>query len=129
MDKSHGFEHFLFYAEMLDYRINRLICIDSTNGNNKQEFQMVLDATFVLFRSMLLESPHQTNNYTFQNYFKKSGYPEYAIKLDDYLNRPFFPWHKDVQRNNYSIRNTIKFLTDKFICHVDKGYYKGYRIM
>lgn len=114
-------EHFFFNIKMLEYRINRLLIIDASDIKNKQEFQMVLDATLVLFRGLFLESPHLTKNLTFQNFFRCYGGSQYADKLDAFLDAPFAQWMTDSYGDKVgSIRSVLKFLTDKFVCHMDK---------
>ncbi len=100
-----------FNTEMLNYRVERLLAIDTTDKINKQEYQMVFDATFVLFRSMFLEK--REVNYTFQNYFRGTKRQEIADKIDNVLDAKF-------NYSSASIRDVLKFISDKFICHQDK---------
>lgn len=104
-------QQFSFNIDLLNYRMSRLWEIDTTIKENQQEYLMVFDATLALFRAMFLEK--RNDNYTFQNYFRKTGREEVAIKIDTFLDTPFASYM------NVSIRTVLKFIADKFVCHVD----------
>lgn len=105
-------EQFAWNIEMLNYRLNRIWMIDTSIKENQQEYLMAFDATIILFRCLFLEN--RQDNYTFQNYYRLTGREEIAKAIDDYLDTPFQPF-ADV-----SIRKTLKFIADKFVCHTDK---------
>lgn len=106
-------EQFSFNLEMLNYRINKAIEIDTMVKENHYEFLMTFDSAMVLFRAMFLESENLKGNYTFQNFCRMIGKPDVAQKIDDYLRTKFVDWREK------SIRDVLKFLADKFVCHVD----------
>lgn len=72
---------------------------------------MRFDSFLVLFRALFLEKG--TEQYSVQNYFREKGEDNIAQEIDDYLDRDMFLWA------DKSIRNTLKFLADKFVCHID----------
>lgn len=103
-------DQFFFNQEQLVYRINRAWNIDRTVKENQSEYLMAFDSALCLFRAMFLEK--LPNNYTYQNYFQKTGKPEIAENINNYLDGPFDCTGK-------SIRQVLKFIADKFVCHVD----------
>jgi len=102
---------FIFNIEQLNYRLDRLSQINSSDAINNKEYLMVFDATMVLFRSMFLEKGDK--NYTFQNYYRLTGRPEVANAIDEYLDSRFENW------SEISIRTLLKRIVDKFVCHID----------
>lgn len=102
---------FEYNIDMLDYRLKKLMSIDTFNKDNMQEFQLTFDAAMVLFRSIFLEN--RKDNYTMQNYFRLTGREDTAEQLDALFNRPF------VSYMDKSIRDVFKFIIDKFVCHQD----------
>lgn len=106
-------EQFEFNIEMLNYRLYRLSNINMMDEKNKMEYQMVFDSVMCLFRALLLENPKLKKNYTVQNYLRLCHMDDKADALDAYFDQPF-EWAK------MSIRDTIKFIADKFVCHVDE---------
>ena len=108
--KTPFLEQFDFNVKQLDFRLNRAIAIDTTKAENHSEFLMVFDSALVLFRSLFLEKGKK--NYTFQNYYIEIGKPEIASKIDAYLD-------SDFEATGISIRTALKFIADKFVCHVD----------
>ena len=103
-------EQFFFNNKQQEYRINRAWNIDKTKKENQFEYLMAFDSALCLFRAMFLE--RSSKNYTYQNYFIKIEKQEVATAIDDYLNSPF-------DCTGTSIRNVLKFIADKFVCHVD----------
>ena len=102
---------FAFNMQMYAYRLKRVLAIDTTLKDNQMEYLMTFDAFIVLFRGLFLES--FKNCYTVQNYYTALGRGDIAGKIDDFLDTPY---------NEYSsetIRNVLKFLADKFVCHLD----------
>lgn len=106
-------EQFDFSLQMLNFRINKVLEIDTSDKRNNFEYLMAFDAAMTLFRAMFLESKNLKGNYTFQNLFRISGKPDIAVKIDECLDRPFENFR------DTSVRNVLKFITDKFVCHVD----------
>lgn len=107
---SFNFGQFQFNVEQLNYRINKAWHIDTTRKENHSEYLMVFDSALCLFRAMFLEK--ENKNYTYQNYFRSMGRQDIADKIDNYLDN-------NAYSNGVSIRNALKFLSDKFVCHVD----------
>jgi len=101
----------VFNMEQLNYRFARLSEFDTTKKENHNEYLMVFDSFIVLFRAMFLEKG--TRQYSIQNFYRESGQEEVANEIDNYLDSKMFSW-KDV-----SIRDVLKFIADKFVCHVD----------
>ncbi len=111
MKQDFNYQQFDFNISMFLYRIERLLDIDIRDEKNKQEYQMIFDATMVLFRSLLLDSSKKVCS--IQNFYRKINLEDYADRIDQLLDSPFVNWRTD------SIRKTIKFISDKFICHQD----------
>ena len=100
-----------FNIEQLQYRYVRLSDIDITKKDNQKEFFMLFDSFLALFRSLFLERGYK--QYSIQNYYREKGRDEIAQKIDDYLDTKMLSW------KDKSIREVLKFIADKFICHVD----------
>lgn len=109
------YEQFSFYVEMFLYRAKRMLSIDTTVAINQQEYLMVFDATMVIFRSLFLEN--EKKNYTYRHFLTAIGKKEIISQIDTFLNSPF------ENENSKSIRDVLKFIIDKFICHLDKISY------
>ena len=104
-------EQFAFNMQMYDYRLKRVLSIDTMIQENQMEYLMAFDAFIALFRGLFLERDKKC--YTVQHYFTALGRDDIAQKVDAFLDSPF---------NEYSsetIRKALKFLADKFVCHLD----------
>lgn len=101
---------FRFNLDQLEYRLKRALSIDTFDKQNQSEYLMCFDSALALFRAVFLEKLDK--NYTYQSYLKAIGRDDLADKLDGYLDSEF-----DV--TGQSIRKVLKFLADKFVCHVD----------
>ena len=104
-------EQFAFNMQMYEYRLKRVLSIDTTIKDNQMEYLMAFDAFISLFRGLFLE--RIKNCYTVQNYFTALGRDDIAKKIDAYLDSPFNEY------SNETIRRALKFLADKFVCHLD----------
>lgn len=100
-----------FNIEQLDYRFARLSAIDLTKRENQKEYLMLFDSFLALFRALFLENGNK--QYSIQNYYRAKGQAEIANEIDDYLDGKMFSW------TDKSIREVLKFLADKFVCHID----------
>ena len=104
-------DQFAFNIQMYQYRLKRVLSIDTTKEENQMEYLMAFDAFLALFRGLFLEN--FPNCYTVQNYFTALGRKDIEDKIDAFLDGPF---------NDYSsetICRALKFLADKFVCHLD----------
>ena len=104
-------EQIAFNIEQLNYRFKRLSQIDTTNKENQNEYLMIFDSFLALFRALFLEKG--AKQYTVQNYYRAKGDDEIAIKIDYFLDTKIFSW------SDKSIREVLKFIADKFVCHID----------
>ena len=104
-------EQLAFNIEQMNYRFARLSEIDTTKKENQKEYLMLFDSFLALFRALLLEKG--TKQYTIQNYYREKGQPDIAIEIDAYLDSKVFSW------SDKTIREVLKFLADKFVCHID----------
>ena len=104
-------EQFAFNMQMYEYRRKRVLFIDTTKKENQMEYLMTFDAFIVLFRSLFLEKSEGC--YTAQNYFSALGRDDIACRINAFLDRPFN------QYSDLTIRKVLKFLADKFVCHLD----------
>lgn len=120
-----------FNLEMFEYRVNKVLEIDTMDPNNQMEYMMAFDSMLSLFRSLFLENGKNKNCYTCQNYLKGIGRSETADEMDCFLDEPFndYEFLKDKQGNPVlddqgnkkplTIRYVLKFIADKFVCHQD----------
>ncbi|MBO7529583.1 MAG: hypothetical protein J6T37_06885 [Bacteroidales bacterium] len=104
-------EQIVFNIEQLNYRFARLSEIDTTKKENQKEYLMLFDSFLALFRALFLEKG--TKQYTIQNYYRGKGQPEVSKEIDDYLDDKIFSW------SDKTIREVLKFIADKFVCHID----------
>lgn len=104
-------EQIIFNLEQLNYRFSRLSEIDTTKESNKKEYLMIFDSFIALFRALFLEKGQE--QYSVQNYYRVKGKDEIVKNIDDYLNSKIFSWC------DKSIRDVLKFIADKFVCHID----------
>lgn len=104
-------EQIAFNIEQLNYRYRRLSQIDTTNKENQNEYLMLFDSFLALFRALFLEKG--AKQYTVQYYYRAKGDDEIANKIDDFLDTKIFSW------SDKSIREVLKFIADKFVCHID----------
>lgn len=100
-----------FNVQQLRYRYEKLIEVDTTIKENQMEYLMRFDSFIALFRAMFLE--RGTKQYTIQNYYRTIGQDNLSTKIDNYLDQQMFSW------TDKTIREILKFLADKFVCHVD----------
>lgn len=106
-------EHFNIHYKLLLRRYARFKEIDSVY-NTDIDLITYLDMIIVQLRAMCIESANLRNNYTAQILLRKVGEDQMAEKLDAMLGEAFL---EDIM--DLSIRNAIKFLADRFICHYD----------
>lgn len=104
-------EQVAFNLEQLNYRFARLSEIDTTKKENQKEYLMLFDSFLVLFRALFLEKG--TKQYSVQNYYRTKGEDDKAQEIDDFLDSKIFIW------SDKPIREVLKFIADKFVCHVD----------
>lgn len=104
-------EQVAFNLEQLNYRYARLSEIDTTRKENQKEYLMLFDSFLALFRALFLEKG--TKQYSVQNYYRTKGEDDKAQEIDDFLDSKIFIW------SDKPIREVLKFIADKFVCHVD----------
>ena len=104
-------EQIAFNLEQLNYRFERLSEIDTTKKENQKEYLMLFDSFLALFRALFLEKG--TKQYSVQNYYRTKGEDDKAQEIDDFLDSKIFIW------SDKPIREVLKFIADKFVCHVD----------
>ena len=75
------------------------------------EFGTYLDIILVQLRAMFIESSSYSKNYTSQILMRKLNENGIANEIDAYLDSEF--------NDTISIRNALKLVADKFICHND----------
>ncbi|QHG91413.1 hypothetical protein CVO_06000 [Sulfurimonas sp. CVO] len=127
-------ESLAFNLELLSYRLEKLKTINTMKKINQFEFLTYFDSALVQVRSMLLENGNK--NFTLQNYYKKNNSESISMAIDEYLNQPFDCQDEEIKQSNLkqqfdsqnneenikfkSLRDNLKFVVDKFICHHDK---------
>lgn len=102
-------EQVAFNLEQLNYRYFRLSQIDTTNKENQKEYLMLFDS----FLALALSLEKGAKQYTVQNYYRMKGEVDIAHNIDEFLDSKMFSW------SDKSIREVLKFIADKFICHID----------
>lgn len=112
---------FTYNLELFKFRLNKFLDLPRPSKTTEEECEWFTyyDILLVQTRAMLIESKNRTTNYTLQNFLRKLGREKDAQIIDSFLNSPFDSEIKDESDNVISIRNVIKFVTDKFICHYD----------
>ena len=82
------------------------------------DFRCYIDMLIVQIRSFCLEKDSlNSKNYTVQNLLNRLSSEELANNINNFLNRPLYDACEGEYRN---IKNAIKFVSDKYICHHDK---------
>ena len=104
-------EQIAFNIAQLNYRYARLSEIDTTKKENQEEYLMLFDSLLALFRALFLEKG--AKQYSVQNYYRAKGEDDKAQEIDDFLDGKIFSW------SDKSIREVLKFIADKFVCHID----------
>jgi len=130
-------EVFLTNFEMLVIRYKEFEKINCMCNNGKLNIHdkeihvrllTYLDIILVQLRAMCIENKNLKNNFTLQNILIELGEEGLAGEVDKMLDEPFLflPWEEGGKRTeNMSIKSSIKFLSDKFICHYD--YFDKYK--
>ena len=103
-------DHFNMHYKLLLRRYKRFTEIDDIR-NADIDVITYLDIIIVQLRAMCIESPKLKSNYTAQNLLR-------LMKRDDLAQ--FFSY-----RDNCDIREALKILADKYICHYDAIEYDG----
>ena len=85
-------------------------------GNFDIDAITYLDMIVVQLRALCIESNIHKNNYTAQILLRKLGYPDLAERIDHMLGESFF---EEEDSTSVTIRDALKLLADKFICHYD----------
>lgn len=84
------------------------------------DFRCYMDMLIVQIRSFCLEGDSlNRKNYTVQHFLCKFGRSDLADKLNNFLDQPLYG-NKGEDDSYWSIRKSIKFASDKYICHHDK---------
>ena len=104
-------EQVAFNIEQLKYRYVRLSGVDTTKKENQSEYLMLFDSFLSLFRALFLE--RKTKPSSVQNFYREKGQNDVALKIDNYLDSKMLSW------SDKHIRDVLKCIADKFVCHVD----------
>lgn len=84
------------------------------------DYSTYFDILVVQIRAMCIENELLKNNYTVQNVLRRIGEEKLAEKIDFELERPLSEIFVDKSTGKpITLRNSIKMLADKFICHYD----------
>ena len=105
-------KHFCMHFDLLMRRYERFTKINDPH-NTDIDVITYLDMIIVQLRAMCIESPNLKNNYTAQNLLRKVGRGDLADRIDNMLEETFYAGR------DYSIRESLKRLADKLICHYD----------
>ena len=105
-------KHFCMHFDLLMRRYERFKEINDPH-NTDIDVITYLDMIIVQLRAMCIESSNLKNNYTAQNLLRKVGKQDLAEKIDAMLNETFYAGRE------YTIREALKRLADKLICHYD----------
>ncbi len=87
--------------------------------NDNLDVGTYFDIIIVQLRALCLENSSNKNNYTIQTLFRKFNKPEYADRIDAMLDQEFLPASKKADNMPFTVRDALKTLADKFICHYD----------
>jgi hypothetical protein len=116
-------KYYNFNIELLLFRLRKLESLlpPHKDNNVKMEFYTYFDMIIVQARALLIENINNVNNYTYQNYLKLINKDKNIALIDEILNSPFInDKYLKCESNNLSIKNAIKILSDKIICHYDE---------
>ena len=84
-------------------------------GNFDIDIITYFDMIVVQLRALCIENNIYKNNYTAQILLRKLGYSDLANRIDRMLGESFF----EEVSPPMTIRDALKLLADKFICHYD----------
>lgn len=114
------FDMFNFNLNMLLKRLLKIRKISPLDPNNKVEWFTYFDCIITQLREMFIENERYKNNYTYQNFLTLYGKNDIVTKINSFLETPFFDESiLDSNGEVLSIKNAIKFIADKFICHYE----------
>ena len=108
-------EHFNIHYALLLKRYERYKIINNKYNVDFIDSVTYFDMIIVQLRAMCIEARYRDKNYTAQNLLKLIGKSEQADTIDAMLNEPF-PLSLE---NEITIRDSLKLLADKIICHYD----------
>lgn len=100
--------------------MDKLSKLNGLDHSIKYDLFTYFDAAIVQIRAMLLE--RRTQNFTFQSFLKSINRPDLVEKIEVFFDEPFDLLGyeaKEVGGEYHSVRDVMKFITDKFICHND----------
>ena len=106
-------DHFNMHYKLLLRRYKRYTKIEDIS-NLDIDVITYLDIIIVQLRALCIESPKLKKNYTAQNLLRLMKRDDLAQKIDDMLAEQFFSY-----RDNLDIREALKIMADKYICHYD----------
>ena len=106
-------KNFNMHYSLLLRRYKRFKEIDDPL-NTDIDVMTYLDMILVQLRSFCLEHEKYHNNYTAQNLLHRLGRDDFADAINDMLEEQFFDY-----RDNCTVREAIKILTDDYVCHYD----------
>ncbi len=106
-------KNFNMHYSLLLRRFKRFKEIDDPM-NTDIDVMTYLDMILVQLRSICLEHEKYHNNYTAQNLLHRLGRDDLADTINAMLEEQFFDY-----RDNCTVREAIKILTDDYVCHYD----------
>ncbi|HPS59108.1 MAG TPA: hypothetical protein PK514_13470 [Spirochaetota bacterium] len=114
------FNMFNFNLSMLLNRLVKIRKINPLDSNNEVEWFTYFDCIITQLRAMFIENERYKNNYTYQNFLTLYGKNDIVTKINNFLETPFIDESTlDSKGEILSIKNAIKFIADKFICHYE----------
>lgn len=124
-EKSFYLNRMIYTLNSIIFRINYLRKLNQRD--NKELWFAIYDSILVQIRAFLCESERNNNNYTMQTTLKKYGYDKKVKEVNNYLESPLKgDWFKSGNNSGtpkvITIRDGLKFVTDKFVCHFDPCY-------
>ncbi|MBE0515392.1 hypothetical protein [Sulfurimonas sp.] len=115
-------ESIYFNMQLLSYRLEKLKSINTMEKVNQFEFLTYFDASLVSIRALFLENDKKS--FSLVNFFEKTN-NEISLKLlYDLLDSSFNAQDEENKINGekyITLKDALKLLTDKFICHHDKN--------
>lgn len=125
LEKASYFERMIKNLNSTIFRINYLRKLNQSD--NKELWFAMYDSVLVQIRAFLCENDKNKKNYTIQNTLKKMGSNEKVEAINNYLESPlkgdyFKSGNNSGNSKVITIRDGLKFVTDKFVCHFDSCY-------
>ena len=108
-------EHFKSLIDNVISRVQRLHDLEQTNCNSLDR-EVYAETVISQIAAICIENPKHDDNYTLQNCLRRLKKSDLVIPVEDVLGRILCV---DCDGTKISVRDCIKTLRNKFVCHYD----------